>query len=311
MAWPDPPARAVPGDVRTGLFVGLVTLDLVQRVDKAPGPNEKVVASSVDVAAGGPATNAAVTFAALGGEATLLTALGAGPLRSAVSDDLSRHGVAVVDAAAPGHPGPPVSSVVVTAGTGERSVVSRNAEQAGTTVPADLRDLVGGADVLLVDGHLADLARAAVEAAGRARVRVVLDGGSWKPTLADVLPGVDAAVCSADFSVPGCDSVEESAMALVSAGVPFVAFTDGPRPIRWWTTNAAGIVDVDPVTALDTLGAGDAFHGAFAFAVAAGADLAEALGLAAAVASVRVEYVGPRTWLSDPRLHALAGQVAG
>ncbi len=311
MAWPDPPARAAPGDVPTGLFVGLVTLDLVHRVDKAPGPNEKVVASAADIAAGGPATNAAVTFAALGGRATLLTALGAGALQSVVSDDLSRHGVGVVDAATPGHPGPAISAVVVTAGTGERSVVSRNADQGGAKVPADLSDLVGCADVLLVDGHLADLSHAAVDAAGRADVRVVLDGGSWKPAIADVLPRVDAAVCSAAFTVPGCGSVEESAQAMMTAGTPFVAFTDGPRPIRWWAANGAGTVEVDQVTALDTLGAGDAFHGAFAFAFAAGADVVGALRLAAAVACVRVEHVGPRAWLSDPRLPALAEQVVG
>jgi sugar/nucleoside kinase (ribokinase family) len=294
-----------------GLFVGLVTLDLVQRVDQAPGPNEKVVASAADMAAGGPATNAAVTFATLGGRATLLTSLGAGPLQSVVSDDLSRHGVGVVDAATPGHPGPAISAVVVTAGTGERSVVSRNAEQGGTKVPTNLSDLVTSADVLLVDGHLADLSRAAVHAAGRADIRVVLDGGSWRPAMADVLPGVDAAVCSAAFTVPGCSSVEESAQAMITAGAPFVAFTDGPRLIRWWTAHEAGTVEVDQVTALDTLGAGDAFHGAFAFAVAAGADLVGALRLAAAVAAVRVEHVGPRAWLSDPRLPALAEQVVG
>jgi sugar/nucleoside kinase (ribokinase family) len=311
MAWPDPPARAAPGDVPAGLFVGLVTLDLVQRVDKAPGPNEKVVAFAADIAAGGPATNAAVTFAALGGRATLVTSLGTGPLQSLVSDDLSHHGVAVVETAMPGHPGPAISAVVVTAGTGERSVVSRNAEQGSTKVPTNLTDLVGSADVLLVDGHLADPARVAVDAAGGAGVRVVLDGGSWKPALADVLPGVDAAICSAAFILPGCGSVEESARAMMTAGVPFVAFTDGPRPIRWWATQATGTVDVDQVTALDTLGAGDAFHGAFAFAVAVGTDLVGALRFAAAVASVRVEHVGPRTWLSDPRLRALADQVVG
>jgi sugar/nucleoside kinase (ribokinase family) len=58
---------------RTGLFVGLSTLDIVYRVAAPPGPDEKVQAAGQDLAAGGPATNAAVTFAALGGAATLGT----------------------------------------------------------------------------------------------------------------------------------------------------------------------------------------------------------------------------------------------
>jgi sugar/nucleoside kinase (ribokinase family) len=310
MGWSKLAARAVPGDVWAGLFVGLVTLDVVQRVDRVPGPNDKVVASSADIAAGGPATNAAVAFAALGGKSTLLTAVGVGPIQSVVSDDLSRHAVTVVDAATAGHPGPAISAVSVLAATGERSVVSRNAEQAYASVPTDLPDLVGAADVLLVDGHLAGLARAAVAAAGAARIPVVYDGGSWKPAFADVLSSIDAAVCSGDFTVPSCASAEESALALLTMGIPFAAFTDGPRPIRWWTEHDAGTVEAATVTARDTLGAGDAFHGTFAFAIAAGLDQVRALRLAADVAAVRVEHVGPRAWLSDPRLQSLAAQVA-
>jgi sugar/nucleoside kinase (ribokinase family) len=105
-----------------GLFVGLVTLDVIQRVERFPGPNDKIMATSADVAAGGPATNAAVTFAALGGTATLLTALGTGPLRPVAADDLTHHHVGVVDAAVSGHHGPAISAVTVVAdirGTGQ------------------------------------------------------------------------------------------------------------------------------------------------------------------------------------------------
>ena len=138
MGWSKLAARAVPGDVWAGLFVGLVTLDVVQRVDRVPGPNDKVVASSLDVAAGGPATNAAVAFAALGGRSTLLTAVGVGPpvrrVRRSVPPwrDRRRRG--------DGRPSrPAISAVSVLAATGERSVVSRNAEQAYAAVPTDLR----------------------------------------------------------------------------------------------------------------------------------------------------------------------------
>ena len=294
-----------------GLFVGLVTLDVVQRVERLPGPNEKIVARSADVAAGGPATNAAVSFAALGGTATLVTALGAGPFRPVVAEDLTRHHVDVVDAAAPGHRGPAISAVTVVAGTGDRSVVSINAEHVRTNVPAELPDLASSGDVVLIDGHLPGLAHAAVAAAVRSGIRIVYDGGSWKPAIADVLPELDAAVCSAAFAVPGRDSGTESAVALLNMGVPFVACTDGPHPIRWWTGERSGAVKVPAVTARDTLGAGDTFHGAFAFAVAAGVADVTALGFAAAVAAVRVEHVGPRAWLSDPRLRTLAAEVSG
>ena len=291
-----------------GLFVGLVTLDVVQRVERLPGPNEKVVATTADVAAGGPATNAAVTFAAMAGRATLLTALGEGPVASLVAEDLASHHVDVIDAAGREHPGPAVSSVTVLAATGERSVISRNAEQAAPEVPGDLPGLIAGAHVVLVDGHLPPLAVAATKAAKATGIPVVLDGGSWKPVLADLLSEVDVAVCSADFAVPGRPDVESSAQAMLAAGVAFVACTDGPRPIRWWSDRATGAVEVAVVAAVDTLGAGDAFHGAYAYALATGADPVEALRSAADVAAVRVQHAGPRSWLTDPRLGALTGR---
>ena len=55
----------------TGVFVGLATLDVIHRITAPPAVNEKITARQQFVAAGGPATNAAVTFAALGGRADL------------------------------------------------------------------------------------------------------------------------------------------------------------------------------------------------------------------------------------------------
>ena len=68
------------------------------------------------------------------------------------------------------------------------------------------------------------------------------------------------------------------------------------------------------VAARDTLGAGDAFHGALAYAVAvlgwptALTLLPQVLLFAAQVAGVRIASLGPREWLADPRLPELAAR---
>ena len=304
--------------IPAGLFVGLSTVDLVHRVQRAPGPDEKVVATRADLAAGGPAANAAVTFAGLGGRAVLLTALGDGPVASVARADLLACQVQVVDAtAAPVHGvGPvgdtPVSAVTVVEFSGERSVVSRNAEDVSVDVPADLADLVSAAAVVLLDGHHPALALAAGRAAHAAGVPVILDAGSWKPVLPELLPHVSAAVCSAGFAPPGCvGDPDATARALLADGPDFVAVTAGPAPVRWWTTAGQGCLDVPVVRVRDTLGAGDVLHGAYAFAGASGvADPVKALRFAIDVAGVRVAHVGPRTWLADPRLTGLVAGVA-
>lgn len=293
-----------------GLFAGLCTLDIIQGVTRMPGRNEKVTARRQVIAAGGPATNAAVTFAFLGGQATLLTGVGAHPLTLGMRADLQSGGVTLIDVAGDDDAPPAVSSIIVTQGTGDRCVVSTNAASRDAQPPAavasTLDDLVEAAGVVLVDGHHPALALAAARLA-RARGRpCILDGGSWKPHTPDLLPYVDIAICSADFRPPGLAKDADVLDALLDEGVPWVAVTGGQRPVRWAcgaSGGARGEVPVPAVDAADTLGAGDVFHGAFAHALAGmGADgpesFSSALRFAARVAAHSCQTFGTRSWMA-------------
>jgi sugar/nucleoside kinase (ribokinase family) len=298
-----------------GLFVGLATLDLVQRVARRPGVNEKVVAQRSDIAAGGPAAAAAVTFGALGGHSVLLSALGPGPVGRWAAGELDRAGVHIVDAWATGAD-LSISAITVLDETGERSLVSRNAEDMMAVVPGDLPALTRDADVVLLDGHHPGLATAAAHAAQAAGVPVVLDCGSPKRVYAELVPLADVVVCSASFVAGRSDGFHQGfdavAAALLANGARLVAMTAGAEPVRWQTREAAGAVEVPPVTVRDTLGAGDVLHGAVAFARARGmTDPGRSLSFGVAVASLRVQHVGPRAWLNDQRLRALVVATSG
>jgi sugar/nucleoside kinase (ribokinase family) len=263
---------------------GLATVDLLYTVDRIPGVDEKAQATSVEVAAGGPAANAAITAALLGAEVTLVSAVGAHPLGALIRDDLDRYGVRLVDAAAGRAGPPPVSAITVLAATGQRTIVSRNAGDLAAGVPVD-PDLAG-ADAVLVDGHHPALA----VAAARAGRPLVVDACSWRPVFADVLPHALVVACSAAFRAPD---------PVLLAGVPHVAVTDGPRPVRWRSGPAAGAVPVPAVAAVDTAGAGDVFHGALAVAVARDPEVRDfpgALAYAVSIAARRVVHRGPRAW---------------
>ena len=271
------------------LLAGLCTVDVVQRVEELPAPGEKVQSLRVDVAAGGPATNAAVTAAALGAEATLLTVLGAHPLAALARADLETHGVRVVDLDPGRTEPPPVSAVAVRDRDGERTVVSRNAAGSEATWSGAI-----DADVVLVDGHHPGLALSVARAAGD--VPVVLDAGSWKPVLDELLPLVDVAACSAHFTAPE--------PGLHERGVPTVITTAGPGPVRWSTADGdSGEVPVPAVEARDTLGAGDVWHGALAVAVTRERTVTDRIRFANEVAAERVRHVGPRSWTT-----AIAGR---
>jgi sugar/nucleoside kinase (ribokinase family) len=274
--------------VTTVVAVGLCTVDLVQRVPELPAPGDKVQSLSVEVAAGGPAANAAVAVAALGGRARLSTVLGAHPLARLAADDLSACGVELTDALPDRLEPPAVSAVSVRQSDGERTVVSHNA--AGVSAPpvTDLSD----ADALLLDGHHPALALDAARAARERGIPVVLDAGSWKPVLTELLPYVDVCACSATFT------------SEVPLDNPVVIRTHGPDPVTWEAGGASGEVPVAPVAVRDTAGAGDVWHGAFTLAVArlgrvpAAADVPELVEYANRAAAVRIGHEGARAWVT-------------
>jgi len=285
-----------------GLFVGLASLDVLHRVVKPAAVNEKITSTAQFVAAGGPAANAAVTFAGLGGEAILVTALGDDPVADLVRADLSEYGVSVVDAAVGTTRAVPVSAVAVVESTGDRSVVSLDAVNSDAAAPAELGDLVADADVVLVDGHHPLMARAAVNHARARSTTVVVDAGRWKPVMSDLAAYATDMVCSNDFRMPGADD-ESAAAALVRSGVRTVVTTHGGDPVDWWSDGESGSVPVEPVAVVDTLGAGDAFHGAYSyFSTQIESGVAERIARSARVAALRCSVVGPRAWLSKLRV---------
>ncbi|KKD01845.1 PfkB family carbohydrate kinase, partial [Streptomyces sp. WM6386] len=99
--------------------------------------NEKLTSRRQIIAAGGPAANAAAAFSHLGGAARLLTAIGSHPLGLGATADLHRLGVTVADLTPDWAEPPAVSSIMVTASTGERAVASTNATGHRVSPPDD------------------------------------------------------------------------------------------------------------------------------------------------------------------------------
>lgn len=291
--------------------LGMTTLDVVQRIAEPVLPGRKSVSTGAELAAGGPAANAAVTAAALIGSARavrLVSALGGGDAARLATADLARHAVSVHDCAPDDWPLAVATCIVDD--SGERTVVSPGGRATSFELTAEAAATVAAAEVLLLDGHHPTLAEQAlaIRSGGTARGPVVLDAGSAKPRAEQWLSQVDVLAASADYGAGlglDADGVLEHGL---SAGCAAVIVTDGAAPVRWRVGDGPTRWLSPPrVRAVDTLGAGDAFHGALAAALSGGGApwrddldgvLAAAVRVAVATASRRVTVAGARHWLS-------------
>jgi sugar/nucleoside kinase (ribokinase family) len=278
----------------TGIFVGRSTLDIVYGCARFPEPDGKVDAEVAYVTGGGPALNGAVAFAALGGRARLCSVVGQGVFAERARANLDGHGVVLLDAAEGEADVLPVSSVILTGP--HRAIVNQPLPSGAASLAAERveRLFETPPDVALSDGHLPELALPVLRRAREAGVPTVLDGGSWKPWTAELLPWIDIAVVSGRFAPPGAADV----LAYLREHVGMVAITSGPGAIRWSAGEALGEIHPPVVAAVDTLGAGDIFHGAFCHAFAECRDFSASLGSAAKVASQSCAFWGPRQWIA-------------
>lgn len=279
-----------------GLFVGLVTLDLIYLAESAPKNNQKIVAADYTVAAGGPSTNAAVTFSHLGNQATVLGVLGSHPMTQLIRQDLANYEVAIADLDPNHTAAPPVSSIIVTQGTGERAVVSINAVKTQATDASIPSDILQNIDIVLIDGHQMAVSYAIAQIAKDKNIPIAIDGGSWKPGFEKILPFVDYAICSANFHPPDSHITSEVFAYLRHLGIPHIAITHGEKPIQYLSCGDTGSVDVPSIQAIDTLGAGDIFHGAFCHYILQGS-FPEALAQASNIAGKACQFFGTRRWM--------------
>ncbi len=275
-----------------GLFVGLVTLDLIYLAEAPPSANQKIVAQETTIAAGGPATNAAIAFQHLGNSAILLGAIGSHPICHLIQTDLQTCGVHVVDLDRTRTESPPISSIVVTKSTGDRAVISRNAMRSQLSPDCVSRSILDEIDIVLIDGHQMAISAKIAKMARDRNIPVVIDAGSWKPGFETVLPWVDYALCSANFHPPTDQTIFDY---LRSFGISDIAITHGKNEIELSNFK----IKVPQVSAIDTLGAGDIFHGAFCHFILE-QNFTIALSEAAKVAAHSCQFFGTREWMKHP-----------
>jgi sugar/nucleoside kinase (ribokinase family) len=275
------------------LFIGRTTLDAVYWLEQLPREDTKAFSEEFLAAPGGPACNAAITHALLGGRCTLISPVGDGPFSAVVRERLANLGIRLIDVASPGYE-TPLTTVLVASGTGTRTIVNPPSANDDFSCPAEWDPDWGSLPaVVLTDGfHLGD-SLPLLRSLRNAGVAICLDGGSWKEGTEQLAPLMTVAICSEHFAVPGASGSTDSALDWFEVqGIPFAAVTHGGKSIVAQEKGHKFEIPVRAIRAVDTLGAGDVLHGAFCFYFAQGESFETALGHASAVATRSCEAFG-------------------
>ncbi|MDD2462726.1 MAG: PfkB family carbohydrate kinase [Desulfobulbus sp.] len=284
-----------------GIFLGLATADIVYYVPHHLNNNEKLKAERQIAYAGGPATNAAVAFAAFENEASLVTGLGQHPLAHVAKHDILDYKVNLIDYTDQPKRPPVLASIMVDLSNGDRAVVYSNTDLRKLRHDAVTETLLEYADLLMLDGYYLPQAIQLAHWARIMRIPVILDGGSWKEGMEKLLPLVDYAICSDNFLPPGCQQNDEVIRSLDQFGINHIAITRGGDPILAHTDGETSEVTVMPVQPVDTLGAGDIFHGAFCHYILERNDFLISLERAGEIASLSCSSLGTRAWIEQAK----------
>ena len=304
---------AMPRPVKL-LSVGAFTLDTILRVDQLPVHQGKFIASDGVQIASGMATSAACAAHRLGAEVSLWASAGDDAVGDQLVAEIQAEGVdcSLIRRVAGARSA--LAAILVDA-HGERIIVpfyDRQAQADPETLP--LADL-SAFDAVLVDVRWPGAAALALTAARNANRPAILDADTAPvEVLERLLPLASHIVASEPAARIVCGHAldPQSACAdLASRTDAFVAVTGGAAG-TWWhdrTTGGVRHVEAPRVKAVDTLAAGDVFHGAFAVGLAEAMPMQEALRFASATAALKCLRFGGRLGAPD-RAETLAMMAA-
>ncbi|WP_410576241.1 ribokinase [Amycolatopsis sp. lyj-108] len=269
------------------LVIGSANADLVVPVDRRPGGGETVLGGDTVLSPGGKGANTAVAAARLGADVALLGAVGDDPYGELLKRSLAESGVNTGSLRTSERP-TGIAYITVTP-DGENSIlVSPGANSSLRPEDVDL----DGAEIVVLSLEIPlETVEHAVAKAVENGVKTLLNLSPAAELSAETLQGLDVLLVNeheAAFLLGG----EADFPKLLDLGPKAAVVTLGAKGAAVVTADGVTEVSSPKVEAVDTTGAGDAFAGALATALAKGEGLADAARRAVKVAAITVTRQG-------------------
>jgi len=278
------------------LCIGHASFDITMSIGSHPAADEKLFADAMQLSGGGPAANAAVSVSRLGGRAGFCGYLGRDTFGDLHAAELQAEGVDISYLVRGDFP----SSVsqILAKPDGSRALVNFKGDT--PWLPEDAVHMKVLPKVMLFDGHEPLLSLPLCHQALKMGVPTVLDAGSLNRGTQELAGLVDYLVASEKFARQWCETDDmQLALDELAAVSDNVVITLGEKGLIWSKGGEKGAMPAFKVNAIDSTGAGDAFHGAFALGLARGMPWPDLLRFASAVGALTCTKLGARPALPN------------
>jgi sulfofructose kinase len=288
--------HAAPKNAPRILCIGIPVRDLTFRVGGVPARGSKENASHFDEICGGNALNAAIGIVRLGGRASICGPMGdAGETSTRyIFDKLAHEGIETRRIVHMPGLVTPISAVMVDP-SGERTIVTfRDPELWKVRLP-DTDELLDDCSAILTESRCAEFCTGLCAEARRRGIPVIVDADRAMSLREGLLTASSHLVFSSE-PLQETANVADDGEALKKISRLTSSFLAGTRGAQGtiWLDEKGQLQQTPafPVHTVDTLGAGDVFHGAFALAITENQDIRSALRFASAAAALKCTRFG-------------------
>ena len=277
--------------------IGANVHDTLITLNKFPNEDTKLKAESICEAGGGPCATGLVAAHKLGAESAFIGALADDSAGNFLMEDMRKRGMSTDLIKIEKGYSTFSSCVWLSTENASRTCVFHR----GNVPPLKLSDkqikAIEDAEILMVDGNELEAAIEGAKIARKAGTKVLYDAGGLYEGIERLLPYADILIPSEEFSLgfTGAKTVEEAAEKLMKEFSPeALVITSGKIGGIILEKGEIKRYNAFKVDAVDTNGAGDVFHGAYAFAVTKGYDYYKCCTFSSAVSAIKCTNVGAR-----------------
>ena len=281
--------------------VGQCSWDYLAVVDSFPCRDSKKEVLSWNEQGGGPTATALVALSRLGAGCSFHGTVGDDPEAGKIRQSLIYEGIDVCGLLPRAGSESQKAFIVIERESGKRTIFWKRPSGADLETGEMEENFLEGLDLLMLDGLMGKVSLHAAKIANEMKVPVMLDAGSLREGMLDLAQRCDYVVTSEKFARQlGYDGDNGKFAALLEGlGLLKTTVTLGEKGSITFMDGRIITVPAYQVEAADTTGAGDVFHGGYAYGILNGWDIETVLRFASAMAAIKCRSIGGRAGIPD------------